>query len=178
MSPVSASSSGSVSPFQGGQDGRPRLSVRVLSEFLAELADDGSDVIVLAFVPSDQRPSGPQGSRRPESKHRTYRPVGLSTPKERQPADSGWAHLTERERAVAVLAGQALTNQQIAHRLRISPHTVNFHLRQIFRKLAIDSRVSLARIVPARPSVVDAAARGSQPTDSGRPEPPGSGVSR
>ena len=46
-----------------------------------------------------------------------------------------------------MLAGQALTNQQMAHRLFISPHTVNYHLRQVFRKLAIDSRVSLARLI-------------------------------
>jgi len=60
----------------------------------------------------------------------------------------GWETLTPRERSVAVLAGQALTNQQIAHRLLISTHTVNYHLRQIFRKMSIDSRVRLARMVP------------------------------
>jgi DNA-binding CsgD family transcriptional regulator len=62
---------------------------------------------------------------------------------ERDP--SGWDALTARQQAVAMLAGRALTNQQIAHRLRISPHTVNYHLRQIFKKLNIDSRVSLGR---------------------------------
>jgi DNA-binding CsgD family transcriptional regulator len=30
----------------------------------------------------------------------------------------------------------------------LSPHTVSFHLRQVFRKLGISSRVELARIVP------------------------------
>jgi DNA-binding CsgD family transcriptional regulator len=57
---------------------------------------------------------------------------------------TGWEQLTERERMVARMAGQALTNQQIARRLQITTHTVNFHLRQIFRKLHISSRVSLA----------------------------------
>jgi DNA-binding CsgD family transcriptional regulator len=60
------------------------------------------------------------------------------------PTPTGWDRLTEREQAVARLAGKALTNQQIARRLGISAHTVNFHLRQIFRKLEIGSRVSLA----------------------------------
>jgi len=60
----------------------------------------------------------------------------------------GWEQLTERERMVARLAGQALTNQQIARRLQITTHTVNFHLRQIFRKLRIRSRVSLATAAP------------------------------
>jgi DNA-binding CsgD family transcriptional regulator len=57
----------------------------------------------------------------------------------------GWERLTEREKAVARLAAQAMTNQQIASRLGITTHTVNFHLRRIFTKLEIVSRVSLAR---------------------------------
>ncbi|UWP83195.1 helix-turn-helix domain-containing protein [Dactylosporangium fulvum] len=60
------------------------------------------------------------------------------------PAPAGWEQLSDRERAVARLVGQALTNRQIARRLGISAHMVNYHLRQIFRKLAISSRVSLA----------------------------------
>jgi DNA-binding CsgD family transcriptional regulator len=54
------------------------------------------------------------------------------------------AVLSVREREIAELAGQALTNQQIAGRLGRSPHTVNYHLRQIFQKLGISSRVELA----------------------------------
>jgi len=64
--------------------------------------------------------------------------------------DTRWVRLTERERAVARLAAEAMTNQQIAHRLGITTHTVNFHLRQIFVKLGIFSRVSLARLVEPR----------------------------
>ncbi|OLB66105.1 MAG: hypothetical protein AUI10_03815 [Actinobacteria bacterium 13_2_20CM_2_72_6] len=58
----------------------------------------------------------------------------------------GWAGLSQTQRAVARMVSQALTNQQIARRLQLSPHTVNYHLRQIFRKLGINSRVELARI--------------------------------
>jgi ATP/maltotriose-dependent transcriptional regulator MalT len=59
---------------------------------------------------------------------------------------SGWASLTETERTVATLVTQGLTNSQVATRMFISAHTVKFHLRQIFRKLDIGSRVELARI--------------------------------
>ena len=61
-----------------------------------------------------------------------------------------WERLTPREKAVARLAAEAMTNQQIARRLGITTHTVNFHLRQIFAKLEIGSRVSLARLVEPR----------------------------
>ncbi|GIM89634.1 response regulator transcription factor [Paractinoplanes toevensis] len=51
---------------------------------------------------------------------------------------------------VAQLVGLALTNQQIAGRLGRSPHTVNFHLRQIFRKLGVASRVELVLLLGRR----------------------------
>lgn len=59
---------------------------------------------------------------------------------------SGWASLTDMEEKVARLAARGLTNRQAARELFISPHTVGFHLRQIYRKLEIRSRVDLARI--------------------------------
>ncbi|GIM95512.1 helix-turn-helix domain-containing protein [Paractinoplanes toevensis] len=59
------------------------------------------------------------------------------------------AALTAQEAAIAALVGQGCTNQQIARRLAISRHTVNFHLRQIFLKLAIRSRVNLAVLAHA-----------------------------
>jgi DNA-binding CsgD family transcriptional regulator len=45
------------------------------------------------------------------------------------------------------LVAQGLSNQQAADRMYVSVHTIAFHLRQIFRKLSIGSRVELARIV-------------------------------
>ena len=70
---------------------------------------------------------------------------------EPEPPRPNWDSLTKRERIVARLIGQALTNQQIASRIRVSPHTVNYHLRQIYRKLGINSRVELARLVAVTP---------------------------
>ncbi|WP_433047490.1 helix-turn-helix transcriptional regulator [Dactylosporangium sp. CS-033363] len=63
---------------------------------------------------------------------------------------TGWEALTEQERRIAELVGRALTNQQIAHRIGRTRHTVNYHLRRTFRKLGISSRVELAALARAR----------------------------
>jgi len=56
----------------------------------------------------------------------------------------GLASLTDTERAIADLVAQGLTNRQIAQRVFVSRHTVDFHLRSIFRKVDVTSRVDLA----------------------------------
>ncbi|MDX6564986.1 MAG: hypothetical protein QOE10_648, partial [Gaiellales bacterium] len=59
---------------------------------------------------------------------------------------SGWAALTDTEGAVARLVAQSLTNREVAAKLFISQHTVSGHLRSVFSKLAINSRVELTRL--------------------------------
>jgi transcriptional regulator of acetoin/glycerol metabolism/DNA-binding CsgD family transcriptional regulator len=61
----------------------------------------------------------------------------------------GLGSLTDAERSVASLVAEGLTNRQIAERVFISRHTVDFHLRSIFRKVGVASRVELARQVIA-----------------------------
>jgi DNA-binding CsgD family transcriptional regulator len=62
----------------------------------------------------------------------------------------GLASLTDTERNVADLVAEGLTNRQVAQRMFLSPHTIDFHLRQIYRKLNIGSRVELARLISDR----------------------------
>ena len=58
----------------------------------------------------------------------------------------GWDSLTDTEQRVTDLVAQGLSNRQVANRVFLSTHTVAFHLRHIFWKLGITSRVQLARI--------------------------------
>ena len=59
----------------------------------------------------------------------------------------GVAALTEREAQVALLVVDRRTNPEIAAELFLSRKTVETHLRNIFRKLDVVSRVELARAV-------------------------------
>jgi len=60
--------------------------------------------------------------------------------------DAGWAALTDTELAVARLVAEGLTNRAVAEQLFVSPHTVSSHLRNIFAKLGVNSRVALTRL--------------------------------
>jgi DNA-binding NarL/FixJ family response regulator len=59
---------------------------------------------------------------------------------------SGWESLTGTESAVALLVAQGWTNPQIAGQMYLSAHTVAYHLRRVFRKLDVASRVELTRV--------------------------------
>jgi DNA-binding CsgD family transcriptional regulator len=63
-----------------------------------------------------------------------------------EPETNGWAAMTAAELAVARLVAEGLTNREVAERLFVSPHTVSSHLRHVFSKLGITSRVELARV--------------------------------
>ena len=55
-----------------------------------------------------------------------------------------WEAFSDTQQEITFLVGQGLTNGQIASRVSLSPHTVNYHLRRIFRMLDVRSRVELA----------------------------------
>jgi DNA-binding CsgD family transcriptional regulator len=57
---------------------------------------------------------------------------------------TGLEALTASERRVAELAAQGLTNRDIAQQLFVTARTVEGHLTNVFRKLDIESRDSLA----------------------------------
>ncbi|GID31633.1 regulatory LuxR family protein [Paractinoplanes brasiliensis] len=56
---------------------------------------------------------------------------------------SGPEALTPREREVAVLIGEGLTNTELARRLYISPKTAAVHVSSILRKLGVSSRTEV-----------------------------------
>jgi DNA-binding CsgD family transcriptional regulator len=66
---------------------------------------------------------------------------------------SGIQSLTPSERRVGDLAAGGLTTRQIAQVLFVTPKTVEFHLRHVYRKLDIpSSRADLVRALSAAAS--------------------------
>jgi DNA-binding CsgD family transcriptional regulator/tetratricopeptide (TPR) repeat protein len=63
----------------------------------------------------------------------------------------GWASLTDTELKISDLVAQGLTNREAAGRLFVSRNTVDFHLRSIYRKMNVRSRVQLAVLSQDRP---------------------------
>lgn len=59
-------------------------------------------------------------------------------------ASTGWTALTPAERRVALLIGTGHTNKSASTELGVSVNTVGTHLRSVFAKLNIQSRVQLA----------------------------------
>jgi non-specific serine/threonine protein kinase len=115
-----------------------RQAVKAAQEALGEdcyaaLFGDGAGrpldlVVTLAVTDADALPATPGRQR----------PAGL---------------LTSRERQIAALVGEGMSNRDIARQLGISKRTVDAHLEHIFGKLGISSRVQLATgLSPTAPS--------------------------
>jgi DNA-binding CsgD family transcriptional regulator len=60
---------------------------------------------------------------------------------------TGWRSLTPAERRVAELVSEGLLYKEIGARLFVSRRTVETHVTHLFAKLAVASRVELARMV-------------------------------
>lgn len=72
------------------------------------------------------------------------RPDTVEQGRQREEAAAILAELTRREREIAALVSSGNCNKEIARRLDITERTVKAHLTEIFRKLGISNRLSLA----------------------------------
>jgi DNA-binding CsgD family transcriptional regulator len=84
-----------------------------------------------------------------DAAQRELRQLGQHIHRRTRPGDaqSGVGSLTERELEIARLIVDRRTNPEIAGELFLSPKTVETHIRNMFRKLDVGSRVDIARAI-------------------------------
>jgi ATP/maltotriose-dependent transcriptional regulator MalT len=111
--------------------GEPDRAAELLEQAAAALEACGA----LRYRDEAERELGKLGRRR----HRRTRPGRAD--------GSGVDTLTERELQIARLIVDRRTNPQIAADLFLSQKTVETHVRNLFRKLDVSSRVDVARVV-------------------------------
>ncbi len=79
-------------------------------------------------------------------------PLASVPPESRRVAtEDRWSTLTGAETRVAELVASGMTNREIAKTLTISPHTVDAHLKHVYTKLDIHSRVELTVLTIQHP---------------------------
>jgi DNA-binding CsgD family transcriptional regulator len=131
--------------------GRALLAAGRRSEGLAQLDrawDEYHHMGARAFRGNVQRAMRQLGARRTKWSAAAAAPA------------TGWASLTDAERRVATLISEGHTNKSAASALGVSINTVGTHLRAVFAKLGVQSRVQLANRLASYTS--------NAPTDSVR----------
>jgi DNA-binding NarL/FixJ family response regulator len=89
-----------------------------------------------------------------ELENRIFAELRAAGARPRRRAATGAGALTRSERRVAELAARGRQNKQIAEELVVTLATVEYHLRNSYRKLGITSRTGLAHALGPRPAPV------------------------
>ncbi|MFD4690664.1 ATP-binding protein [Streptomyces sp. NPDC058463] len=144
--------------------GDPARAAKLLAEAAAECARSGAVFwearsLLLAAPAMTAAGFGTRGAAMWEQGHRLATGggagllVGLaemtrpSAPSPSSPAPPWLASLTAREREVAELVAEGLTNQAIAAKLYLSRRTVETHISRVFRKTDVATRAGLAALM-------------------------------
>ncbi|GIG62689.1 SARP family transcriptional regulator [Longispora fulva] len=131
-----------------GTVGRPHLWARAREDAAVALAARGDQRA--ARLPYEEALSGYRdlGSvwdlRRADSRLRAHGVRRGPRGARGRPA-TGWESLTPAELRVAALVGEGLTNHDIAEALFLSKRTVETHMSHILAKLAVRTRIEIAR---------------------------------
>jgi DNA-binding CsgD family transcriptional regulator len=126
--------------LHGPHDTAVRQIIAALGERVREechrqgAAGELDQVVALAWSDADTPPAVPRGEQRPVP---------------------GPDALTRREREVAALVAEGLSNRQVAERLVISKRTADAHVEHILAKLGFSSRTEIAAAVARSRTVED-----------------------
>ncbi len=132
-----------------GATGPPRLeSIRALADLGAALRRANQRAAAREPLQRAADLALRGGARALHERARTELAATGARPR-RMALTSGPASLTPSERRIAELAAGGNSNREIAQMLFVTPKTVEYHLRNAYRKLDIESRRELARVLVA-----------------------------
>ncbi|MGW4596267.1 helix-turn-helix transcriptional regulator [Streptomyces sp. NPDC004457] len=138
-----------------------RLALAAVCEDLGDLvAASGDTTSAIPYFEEAGELASASGALRDHDRiMRRLRQFGVRTaaPLHHTTGAPGWENLTESERKLIPLVVEGLTNRAIADRLYVSVHTVNTHMKHIFTKLGINTRVELTRLAIERGGISDRA---------------------
>jgi ATP/maltotriose-dependent transcriptional regulator MalT len=124
--------------------GAPLTSARaLLAEGQARAAAGDRHAAIRTLVAAESALSGFGAHRRRDQAARELRRLGHRVLRPARSADGG--PLTAREREIADLVAAGHTNREIAEQLVLSTRTIEAHLRNVYGKLDVRSRIELAR---------------------------------
>ncbi|WP_312881690.1 LuxR C-terminal-related transcriptional regulator [Actinomadura alba] len=123
----------------GLAEDNPGISVISLSAMHANALANGDPAALERIITQSPDPVAVALATGELAKH-----YAIEVPKRPQSVSDCWSSLSDMERRISYLVSVGLTNRQIAKRVHLSAHTVNYHLRKIYRKLGINTRAELA----------------------------------
>jgi DNA-binding CsgD family transcriptional regulator len=132
-----------------GEDPRPFLGTAPFAAARARLAEGRAladrPAAIAALREAEEAFSSFGAQRRRDEAVRALRRLGHRV--RARPASSSDGALTTREREIAELVAAGRTNREVAAQLVLSERTIEAHLRNVYAKLGVRSRVELTRRV-------------------------------
>ena len=139
-----------VAAAQAPVAGAPLLAARLrVLEGRALAAAGDRPAALTALVAAESALDGFGAVRWRDEAVRELRRLGHRVRRAGREASDG--ALTDREREIADLVAAGRTNREVAEQLVLSPKTIEAHLRNIYAKLGVRSRVELARATVSSP---------------------------
>ena len=134
--------------------GAPLLAARArLAEGVALAGADERDAAIAALTAAEAELAALGAGRARDQAARELRRLGRRVRRPARAADPGRpGPLTAREREIAELVAAGGTSREVAAQLVLSPRTVEAHLRSVYGKLGVRSRVELVRALQRDPA--------------------------
>ena len=154
-SPLVAGMVGAALPERDRERMRGRAAALVSDEAAPRAAPVAPDPVA---IPADEPSGAPRAQRSDQDlgasalAARATAEIAATRVGAPRAAPTGLQALTPSERRVAELAAGGLTTREMAARLFVTPKTVEFHLRNVYRKLEVpSSRTELTRVLAPEP---------------------------